>query len=222
MNRVLPKLLVAATLCMSARALADGPKPGATPAAPASAKAAPDRADELFEQGAAAYDAGRLPEAQTKLEQAWALKKTHDIAGNLGVVELKLGKYPQAAEHLAWALQHFPPTEADQAKRGFEKQLAKARAEVGALRVRVSVDGAEVTVNGRAVGATRCSWRRAASGSRRTATSTWLRSDRSRWRRGRRARCRFRWRRRWWCRRGGASSRGSCWAASPARRSSGA
>jgi tetratricopeptide (TPR) repeat protein len=150
MKRLLPKLLLAASLCASPSALAEGPKPGARPGA---AKSAPDHADELFEQGAAAYDAGRLPEAQAKLEQAWALKKTHDIAGNLGVVELKLSKFPQAAEHLSWALQHFPPTEADQAKRGFEKQLAKARAECGAVRVRVNVEGAEVTVNGRATGA---------------------------------------------------------------------
>jgi PEGA domain len=152
MNRILSKLLLATLLSASTRALADVPKPGARPGTPSAAKSAPDHADELFEQGAAAYDAGRLPEAQAKLEQAWALKKTHDIAGNLGVVELKLARYPQAAEHLTWALQHFPPTEADQAKRGFEQQLAKARAQIGALRVKVNIDGAEVAVNGRAIG----------------------------------------------------------------------
>ena len=152
MLRHLTKLLVAATLCVSAPALADDPRAGARTGTPSAAKSAPDHADELFEQATAAYDAGRLPEAHAKLLQAWALKKTHDIAGNLGVVELKLGENAQAAEHLTWALQHFPPTEADQAKHGFEQKLAKARAQIGALRVRVSVDGAEVTVNGRAMG----------------------------------------------------------------------
>jgi hypothetical protein len=149
MNRLPSKLLLAAMFCASTRALADGPKPSVRGS---TTKSVPDRADELFEQGAAAYDAGRLPEAQAKLEQAWALKKTHDIAGNLGVVELKLAKYAQAAEHLTWALQHFPPTEADQARQGFEKQLAKARSQIGSLRLHVSVDGAEVAVNGRALG----------------------------------------------------------------------
>ena len=152
MHRLLSKLLLAATLCVSARALADDPKAGGRTGSPSAARGAPDRADELFEQATAAYDAGRLPEAHAKLEQAWALKKTHDIAGNLGIVELKLGEHAHAAEHLAWALKHFPPTEADQAKRGFEQKLAKARAQLGALRVRVNVDGAEVTVNGRAMG----------------------------------------------------------------------
>jgi tetratricopeptide (TPR) repeat protein len=152
MHRHLINLLVAATLCVSARALAGDPKAGARTGTPSAAKSAPDHADELFEQATAAYDAGRLPEAHAKLLQAWALKKTHDIAGNLGVVELKLGEHAAAAEHLTWALQHFPPTEADQAKRGFEQKLAKARAQIGALRVRVNVEGAEVTVNGRSMG----------------------------------------------------------------------
>lgn len=152
MNRLLPKLFLAAMLCVSTSALADDAKLSARAGTPSTAKSAPDHADELFEQGAAAYDAGRFAEADAKLEQAWALKKTHDIAGNLGVVELKLGKYPQAATHLVWALQHFPPTETDQAKLGFEQQLAKARAQIGTLRVKVDVDGAEVAVNGRAMG----------------------------------------------------------------------
>src|SRR5262245_20529051 len=142
-------LLVAATLTASGTAFAQAPKASARPAAPAAPAKTPDRADELFQQAADAFDAGRYPEAQAKLEAAWAIKKTYDIAGNLGVVEVKLGKYTAAAEHLSWALLHFPPTETNKARRGYEQELAKARAEVAALRIRVSTDGAEITVNGR-------------------------------------------------------------------------
>jgi hypothetical protein len=153
MHRTLASLLVLAALSAGGAAFAeDSTKPSAGRGAAAATPKSVDRADELFEQAANEYDAGRFAQAQAKLDQAWALKKTHDIAGNLGVVEVKLGMFARAAEHLSWALRHFPPTEADQARQGFEQQLAKARAQCGALRVRVNVEGAELTVNGRAVG----------------------------------------------------------------------
>jgi len=155
MYRLPCNVLVVAALCASSAAFAQAPKIGAPPSAAAGALVkAQDRADELFEQGATAYHAGRLSEAEGKLGQAWALKKTHDIAGDLGVVEFKLGKFVLAAEHLAWALQHFPPTESDQARRAFQETLAKTRPQVATLRIRVDIDGADVTVNGRAVGTT--------------------------------------------------------------------
>lgn len=152
MRRFAFMLVALAPLCVSPSiAHAQAAKPGPRPAGPITPPKAPDRADDLFDQGAAAYHAGRLPEAEEKLSQAWALKKTHDIAGNLGVVESKLGKHPQAAEHLAWALQHFPPTESTQARRGYEQLLEKARAQSGVLRIRVNVDGADVSINGHQV-----------------------------------------------------------------------
>lgn len=153
MHRVLTSLLIAASLSMSVEAIAsDSAKSAAPGGATTAAPKVLDHADELFEQGATAYDAGRFAEALAKLEQAWGLKRTHDIAGNLGIVELKLGKYPEAATHLAWALQHFPPTESDQARQGFQKEADKARAQSGTLRIHVSVAGADVSVNGRSVG----------------------------------------------------------------------
>jgi hypothetical protein len=154
MHRFLCILLAIATLCMGSTAQAQATKPGPRPAAPPAPPKAHDRADELFDEGAAAYHAGRLPEAEEKLTQAWTIKKTHDIAGNLGVVEFNLGKFPQAAQYLTWALQHFPPTESSKARRGYEQLLEKARAQSASMRIRVNVDGAEITVNGRAVGTT--------------------------------------------------------------------
>jgi hypothetical protein len=148
MKNLPSKLLLAVMLTANGPAFAQAPK---APAHGAGAKA-PDRADELFDQAAGAFDAGRYAEAQAKLEAAWALKKTYDIAGNLGVVEVKLGKHAAAAEHLTWALAHFPPTETTKARRGYEQELQKARAQVAALRVRVSIEGADVMVNGRPAG----------------------------------------------------------------------
>ncbi|MFO0761135.1 MAG: PEGA domain-containing protein [Byssovorax sp.] len=144
-------VLIAIALVGSAHpALAGaGPSSGSPPQGAAPSR---DRADELFDQGTAAFDAGRWSEARSKFEQAWALKQTHDIAGNLGIAEVQLGKFLNAAEHLAWALDHLPPTESSATRKGLEQALEKARSQVGVLRLRVNVDGAAVVINGGAVG----------------------------------------------------------------------
>lgn len=140
--------LMLALLCAAVPAYAaDGPRPEAT--APPIAR---DRADDVFRQGLAAYDAGRMEEAERHFRQAWELKKTHDIAGNLGVVELLRGKPRDAAEHIAWALKHMPPTESAKMRKGLDGELQKARLQVGAIRVQTSVPGASVYVNGKPVG----------------------------------------------------------------------
>lgn len=147
-------LLMAATMLttpLCAHAL-DKPKPPARASAQPSPAKAHDRADVLFEEASTAYDARRYAEAEAKLTEAWALRKTHDIAGNLGLVELRLGKHAQAAEHLAWALLHIPPSEADRVRCGYQEEFDNAKAGAATLRVRVNVRGAEVSVNGRAVG----------------------------------------------------------------------
>jgi hypothetical protein len=148
MHRSLLHAVVFAALSVTTVAFADGPKPGESSGAPS----ARGRVDELFDQAVAAFDAGHYAEAQAKFVEVWALKQTYDVAGNLGVTEVRLGLFPKAAEHLAWALDHFPLTEPPKARRGFEQELAKARAGCGALRIRVSVDGADVSVNGRKIG----------------------------------------------------------------------
>lgn len=144
MHRLFACLSFALALALAAPALADNGTPKPTRIR--------DHADELFSAGAKAYLAGRYAEAEQKLEEAWDIKRTHDIAGNLGVVKNKLRKYAEAAQFLAWSLLHFPPTESARARQGYADELARARAEVGALRIKVSVAGAEVTVNGRSVG----------------------------------------------------------------------
>jgi hypothetical protein len=140
-------LLAAAPPCVAFSATAaDAPPASAPPSAPATKPR--DAADELFRAAGKAFDAGRFSESEELLEKAWALKKTHDIAGNLGITKLHLGKHREAATHLAWSLRHMPPTERRMNREGLEAEFKKARAEVGGLRIQVNIAGADVLVNG--------------------------------------------------------------------------
>jgi tetratricopeptide (TPR) repeat protein len=142
---------LAGSMLVSASIGAQPPPEGAPASKPVSAKTA-DRADELFGQGNEAFDAGRLEEAYPIYQQAWALKRTYDIAGNLGQVELKLGKFRDAAEHLDFTLRLFPPTGKSEPREAIRRAFEAARREVGALSIRVNVKGAAVTIDGKEVG----------------------------------------------------------------------
>jgi hypothetical protein len=128
-------------------------------AAPAGDAAAPggvdaaQRADQHFLRGKALLKEGKKEAALAEYRAAWALKKTYDIAGNLGSLEIDLGMYRDAAEHLSFAVRHYATTgtTAQQLERA-KQRLAEARKHVAAVTVTVSVDGAEVLVDGVSVG----------------------------------------------------------------------
>lgn len=109
------------------------------------------RVADLYKRGNALYDQKRLAEAEAVYLEAWRLKKTYDVACNLGALELDLGKRRAAAEYLAYALREFPAGGKAAAREQIKNRFTLARAEVGALRVRVNVADARVTVGGRAL-----------------------------------------------------------------------
>ncbi|WP_437798780.1 PEGA domain-containing protein [Sorangium sp. So ce693] len=92
-------------------------------------------------------------EAEAELQSAWELNPTFDVAYNLGNTKYQLKKYREAAEHLSFALRNWPLVKTvAKLKPTAEQRLAESRAQVGALRVTVSAAGAEVLVDGKAVG----------------------------------------------------------------------
>lgn len=112
----------------------------------------PEDADTYFRQGNTFYKEQRWGEARGAYETAWRLKKSHDIAANLAYAEMKLGKFRDAAEHLAFAVKNWPPTgKADKRDYAIER-LQLVKKEVGALSIRVSAARAEVLVDGKAIG----------------------------------------------------------------------
>jgi PEGA domain len=111
-----------------------------------------DRATELFTKGKLLYRAGRRQEAYEAFQRAWELHKSYDIAANLGVAELALGKPRSAAEHLSYALRMLGHSEDPKKRDALESRLADARKETAALRIQASEPGALVLVDGAPVG----------------------------------------------------------------------
>jgi hypothetical protein len=126
------------------------PPPGTLAAA---ASKIADEADAIFYRGKAAFEAGKIEQAYDLYRQAWALRQTHDIAGNLAQVELSLGKTRDAAEHIAYALAHYPPSLRDDRREKLTKVLDGLRPQLGVLGINVSLSDAKVTIDGKPIGA---------------------------------------------------------------------
>ncbi len=111
-----------------------------------------DRAAELYRRATEQYRSTNLVEAEKLYSEAWSLQQSYDIATNLGAVELDLKKFRAAAEHLAFALRAFPARGKQDERDTIAQRLKLAKAEIATLRVRVNVDKADVSVNGKRVG----------------------------------------------------------------------
>jgi hypothetical protein len=113
---------------------------------------AADPAAAFFDKGEALYKQSRFAEAEAQLQQAWDLRRSFDVAADLGDCELEIGQSREAAEHLAYAVREFPPSGKAALRERLQQRLALARERVGTLKVRVSVPGAEVLVDGKVIG----------------------------------------------------------------------
>ncbi|HEX4335378.1 MAG TPA: PEGA domain-containing protein [Polyangiaceae bacterium] len=117
--------------------------------------ASPDsvaRAEQLFHDGTRAFEAAEYSRAYENLKAAWDLSPTYRTAAGLGQVELQTEQFRDAAFHLSFCLRHYPPDGDANIRAHVEEGLEQARTHVAALRVRVSVEGAQVAVDGVASG----------------------------------------------------------------------
>jgi hypothetical protein len=104
-----------------------------------------------YEQGIKAAKANQWQKAREAFLRAWELKRHYQIAANLGRAELKLRMYRDAAEHLDYFLREAKDISAedrDQARKLFDE----ARAKIAVITVDVNVAGAEVLIDGNALG----------------------------------------------------------------------
>lgn len=111
-----------------------------------------DKADDLYRQGNEAYKQNRLKDAYTAYKAAWDIKKSYDIAGNLGAVELAISMPRDAAEHLLHSLRQFPANGKQEARERTRQRLDDALKQIGTLTIKANVDEAEIFVDGKAVG----------------------------------------------------------------------
>jgi tetratricopeptide (TPR) repeat protein len=145
-----PLLFVALSLAWTATAApARAQKP---PAILEQDRAVSDHADELFRAGNVLAKQDRWTEAEPLFREAWGLKRSYDIAGNLGIAEASLRRWRDAAEHLSFAMRTFPANGKPEHRKLLEGTLARALHEVATLRIEVAPEKADVLVDGKSVG----------------------------------------------------------------------
>jgi hypothetical protein len=103
-------------------------------------------AKEFIREGTSQYSRRNWEAARGAFAKAWALKPHYAIAGSLADVEMKLGRYREAADHLKYALANLP-TDHPEKRADAESSLKECRAHLSAVRVSVSVVGATVTLD---------------------------------------------------------------------------
>lgn len=148
-----PVLLCSLGLAIALLAPASSAQSGAEARGATETEALTDKARQLYDEGFAALNRSRWAEAHAAFLAAWRIKQHYQIASNLGVAELRLGKHRDAAEHLSWYLREAPAERTAQRQRA-EILLKEALAKVAAITITTEPEGAEVKVDGAGVGRT--------------------------------------------------------------------
>lgn len=112
------------------------------------------RVTQLFKNGKAAFSRNDMAEAERLFAEAFTLRKSSDIAANLGQSQLEQQKFRAAAEHFQWALANMLPSASDAQRRAVENGLARSRAEVAVLRLDIKPEGSDVLVGEQNLGKT--------------------------------------------------------------------
>lgn len=123
----------------------------APPAQPPSSQDDSAKAVRHYEDGVRAAKLLQWAKARDSFLAAWKIKQHFQIAANLGRAELKLRKYADAAEHLAYFLREASKVTPEELKAA-QAMLDEARSKVGAVSIVVDRAGAEVLVDGIPIG----------------------------------------------------------------------
>lgn len=100
--------------------------------------------DKLRDQAFAALSARRFGEAADRFREAWELGNDFFDICNLGRAEMDLGRWREAAEHLAICVKVMPEDQRPVFGERFERFHKEALAEVGALSMKANAPGADV------------------------------------------------------------------------------
>ena len=143
--------LAAVFLAPAARAQTEPPPPAhsADPPKVDPVKAAAERLADMIKRGTELCAAGDVDQGLPALRAAWTQRTDVELAVALATCEIKASEWPSAAEHLAWALRNKDDPET---RKSLEATFANVRARVGAVKVTVTVDGADVFAGDRFAG----------------------------------------------------------------------
>jgi hypothetical protein len=114
--------------------------------------AAADTEDALIHRGIELRKQGNDRAALEEMQRAYAIKHTPRAAAQLGFAEQALGLWPDAEEHVHEALTATGDAWVRKNRATIESALVTIRAHVGRVQIDGGEPGAQVTVNGRAVG----------------------------------------------------------------------
>jgi hypothetical protein len=109
-------------------------------------------ADAYFLRGKALLKDGNIKEAYKQYKASWELKKSYDIAANLGNVEYVLGMPRDATEHLAFSVRNAAVSVGSDRLDKIKKLLDQAKTLVGVVVVQVNLEGADIFIDGELVG----------------------------------------------------------------------
>jgi len=110
-----------------------------------------ERAEELFRAGNAAFAEDDLHAAYDAYRAAWSLRKSFDIACNLGRTEAELMLSRDAATHLDYCVRTFSASSRSEfrgAQERFRTLFNSVRTKIGAFSIATYPEGAHVEVDG--------------------------------------------------------------------------
>jgi hypothetical protein len=110
-----------------------------------------EKSSALYKKARGLQEHGQWAEAEKLYQEAWDLRPTFDIAGNLGDCELHVGQPREAEEHLAYALKNLPAGWTPEQKAALTTRLQEARGKRVPLKVDSAVEDLEILVNGHVV-----------------------------------------------------------------------
>jgi hypothetical protein len=116
------------------------------------ARAAGDDVDAIVSHGVQLRKEGKDREALAEFQRAAQLSRTPRVAGQIGLAEMALGIWLAGEVHLQEALGHDGDPWVRKNRAALEKALATTSAHLGTVEVWGTPAGAEVIMNGQAVG----------------------------------------------------------------------
>jgi hypothetical protein len=113
-----------------------------------------DQARQLYDEAIQYGRRGDYRKAKASLSAAWSLIRSWEIAVNLGSAEMRLGRYRDAAEHLAWGIRDGAQKEGENCAPLVKAKtlLAEAASHVGQVKLIADEPGASIIVDEEVVG----------------------------------------------------------------------